>query len=139
MAPVGQEIMHSPQLTQDESPIGLSESKPMVVRFPFPIRPMTLFPFTSLHARTHRSHRMQAEWLTAMEGLDVSVPLEYARGVKGDFTTPIFSASVSSSQSRVSAWRLQGCGWSASNSSTRVLRAASTLGSADLTAIPSAA
>ena len=75
MAPVGQEIMHQPQLTQLLSPIGLLLSKEMLVRFPLPIRPMTSFWATSVQARTHRSHRMQALWSIAMVGLVKSRPL----------------------------------------------------------------
>src|SRR5687768_18346679 len=46
---------------------GLLSSKAMDEEYPLPIRPMTSLPFTSVHARTHRSHRMHAEWLIAMD------------------------------------------------------------------------
>src|SRR3954452_22264206 len=75
--------MHQPQLTQLLSPIGLLSSNEMLVTFPLPIRPMTRFWATSVQARTHRSHRMQALWSIAIDGLEKSVPFEYARGVKG--------------------------------------------------------
>jgi hypothetical protein len=91
--------MHSPQLTQEDSPIGLLLSKLMEALYPLPMRPMTSFPLTSVQARMQRSQRMQAEWLIAMEGLELSAPLEEERGVKTGSTMPSFSASPSSSQS----------------------------------------
>src|SRR5690242_19563287 len=70
IAPVGQETMHHPQLTQVLSPIGLLLSNEMLVRFPLPIRPMTKFWATSVQARTHRSQTIQALWSIATEGLE---------------------------------------------------------------------
>ena len=61
MADVGQEIMHSPHWTQDDSPIGSFKSKLMPADGPLPVRPMTLLFFTSSQAREQRSHSTQAE------------------------------------------------------------------------------
>src|SRR4051812_40671315 len=76
--------MHQPQFTQLLSPIGLLSSKEMLVRLPLPMRPMTSLWATSVQARTQRSQTMQALWSIAIDGLEKSVPFEYARGVNGD-------------------------------------------------------
>jgi len=43
-APVGHAATHSPQVTQDEFPIGSFRSNAMRVAEPFPLRPMTSLP-----------------------------------------------------------------------------------------------
>src|SRR3954452_2606696 len=106
--------MHQPQLTQLLSPIGLLSSNEMLVRFPLPIRPMTRFWATSVQARTHRSHRMQALWSIAIDGLEKSVPFEYARGVKGETNTG--PAGATGRDAAFFALPLVGgccCGWAA--------------------------
>src|SRR4051812_46094184 len=65
-APVGQETMHSPQETHEESPIGLLLSKAMRASAPLPIRPSTRLPRTSSQPRMQRSHKMQASRATLM-------------------------------------------------------------------------
>src|SRR5215471_4229298 len=73
-APVGHAATHSPQVTQDEEPMGSFRSNAIRVAVPLPLRPMTSLPWMSSQARTHRSQRMHASWSTAMTGLEVSVP-----------------------------------------------------------------
>src|SRR5687768_3463797 len=114
--------MHQPQFTQLLDPIGLLSSKLMLVRPPLPMRPMTKFPATSLHARTHRSHRMHELWSTAMLKLEKSVPFVYARGVYMGSSTPYRSPTSSSSQSCVSWCRRHGRGCSERSNSMIVLR-----------------
>ncbi len=90
-APVGQAATHSPQDTQDELPIGSLRSNAMCVPKPLPLRPITSLPWMSSQARTHRSHRMQASWSTAMTGLDRSTPRPEPQGSPGD--RPVLPAS----------------------------------------------
>ena len=61
MADVGHETMHSPHWTHEDPPIGSFRSKLMPALAPFPVRPITLFIFTSSQARAQRSQRMHAE------------------------------------------------------------------------------
>src|SRR5689334_2974892 len=85
IAPVGQLIMHSPQFTQLLSAIFRPVSNAIADFAPLPPRPITSLS-TSAHARTHRSHRMHAEWSIAMEKLLLSGGVMYraSRGANGD-------------------------------------------------------
>ena len=83
MAPVGQETMHSPHLTQLDSPMGSLRSKAMPAVAPLPVLPSTWFSMTSSQARTQRSQRTQAEWSTAKTGEDAS---EVRRATLGSAT-----------------------------------------------------
>ncbi len=65
-APVGHDTMHSPQDTQEESPIGALLSKAMPAVTPLPMRPRTKFSRMSLQPRMQRSHSMQASKPTPM-------------------------------------------------------------------------
>ena len=87
-APVGQAATHSPQVTQEEAPIGSFRSKAIRVVNPLPLRPMTSLPWMSSHARTQRSQRMHASWSTAMTGLDRSTPRPEPRGSPPSADTP---------------------------------------------------
>ena len=71
-APVGQEVMHSPQETHVDCPIGAPASKVITVALPLPARPITKLCAMSVQARTQRSQTMQAEWSTAMFGCESS-------------------------------------------------------------------
>src|SRR5207249_6466547 len=84
-APVGHETMHSPQPTHVECPMGTSASNAMAAPDPLPIRPMTKFCLTSLQARMHRSHRMQAEWSTLMIGDESSRSEEHTSELQSRF------------------------------------------------------
>ena len=68
--------------------MGTSASNAMAAPDPLPIRPMTKFCLTSLQARMHRSHRMQAEWSTLMIGDESSMPRALSRGVNRDVCSP---------------------------------------------------
>ena len=85
---------HSPQDTQDELPIGSDRSNAIWVLKPLPLRPMTSLPWTSSHARTQRSHKMQASWSTAMTGLDRSTPRPEPHGSPGAPSAPWSSADT---------------------------------------------
>ena len=114
-APVGHEIMHSPQDTQLEEPIGSSRSKPICVAYPLPDRPMTWFSFTSLQARTQRSQRMHWSWSTAIRKELSSLPRASDRGVND-------CAPVSGHFASMAAGSAAG---SAANSSARAPQASS--------------
>ena len=125
-APVGQEIMHSPQETHDELPISESRSKAIRDSNPLFIRPMTWLFLMSLQPRTHRSQRMQAEWSTAMTTEESSWCRTGALVNRGG-PTSYFSAISSSSQSWCSRCFAQGEGWSVIKSSVSVLTESRTL------------
>ena len=138
-APVGQAATHSPQVTHEDAPIGSFRSNAILVLYPLPLRPMTSLPWMSSQARTQRSHRMHASWLTAMTGLDRSSPRPEPAGRPAEPDSPKCSARASSSLSAVVVC-LGSCpaaGWSDNSSSVRVARLRSTSGVAVLTSMPS--
>ena len=71
-APVGQAWTHSPQATQEESPIGSPMSNTGTVSAPRCAMPMTSLTCTSRQARSHSPQAMQASRLTAIEGCEAS-------------------------------------------------------------------
>src|SRR5215211_9312038 len=80
-APVGHAATHSPQVTQEDSPIGSFRSKAIRAVYPFPERTITSLPWMSSQALTQRSQRMQASWLTEMTGFEWSSPRPEAMGI----------------------------------------------------------
>src|SRR5579863_415182 len=112
--------MHSPQETQDDSPIGKLLSKAMPAWYPLPRRASTQLWRISLQPRMQRSQRMHASWSTSMANEESSCPRGVEREGKRDCPIPDSVARRSNSQSPECCSRAHGEGWSDISSSTRV-------------------
>src|SRR5918999_1977846 len=99
---------------------------------------MTSLPWMSSQARTQRSQRMQASWLTAITGLEKSSPRPRPRG-RSSWLTPYRCTRTSSSLSAVvvSLGSSSGGGWSTSSSRVSMARWRSTESVFVLTSMPS--
>src|SRR3954464_9712015 len=93
----------------------------------------------SSQARTQRSHRMHASWLTAITGFDMSIPRPPPSGRPSSRSIPYRRASTRSSLSAVvvSFGSSSVGGWSAISSCVSVPRRCSTSGVTVFTSMPS--
>ena len=101
---------------------------------------MTSLPWMSSHARTQRSQRMQASWLTSMTGFDESWPRPEPHGrsvVSRATSNPSASSSSRLSPVVVCFGSSARGGWSAMSSSVSTARLRSISSVSVLTVMPS--